>query len=73
MDWICNASLDVLLEQVKFSEPIVNNEENIERKAIGVCSLIGKYDLNKHDKIYDSSDEDDTLDEYIIFMVMIYL
>src|SRR5664279_2957184 len=67
MDWNSNASLDVLFKKVTCFEPIANNEESIERKAIGICSLKEKYDWSKHDKLYDSSDEDDTLDECIDF------
>ena len=44
-----------------------SNEEVIKENAIGICSLDEKYDWNKHDNLYDSSDEDDTLDENIAF------
>ena len=62
MSLLCNP-VAWLFKTVTRLEPIANNEENIEREAIGVCSLKEKYDWSKHDKLYDSSD-DDTLDEY---------
>ena len=67
MSLFCNPSFDWLFKKVTCFEPIANNKETIERKAIGICSLKEKYDWSKHDKLYDSSDEDDTLDEFIAF------
>ena len=47
-------------------KPIANNEVVLKESSIGICSLKEKYDWDKHDNLYDSSDED-TLDENIDF------
>ena len=50
-----------LLKLATCSKPIANNEEVIKERAIGIHFLNEKYDWDKHDNLYDSSDEDDTL------------
>ena len=67
MKWILSLHFLNYFKLATYFEPIANNEEVIKEKAIGICSLKEKYDWNKHDNLYDSSDEDDTLDESIAF------